>query len=219
MRMVLIGGSSVAVATAQLLLSRRHEVVIIERDKARIEQLSESLDCGFLHGDGSRPAILREAVPAETDVVICLTDHDQDNILASLVARSLGFRRIVTKIEDVAFQHICAELGLNDTIVPDINTARTLADLVSGHGGTGLSAAIRGEVRLFSFVVQPEDAGGIDGLNLPSDARIVLLYRGDEPIFVTDDTDLQVDDEVVLVTHTRNLPALDTRWTVRRSGY
>ena len=61
MRIVLVGGSSVAVDTARLLLGRHHEVVIIERDKDRVAVLAETLDCGFLHGDGSRPAILREA--------------------------------------------------------------------------------------------------------------------------------------------------------------
>ena len=82
MRVVLVGASSVAIATARILLGRHHEVVIVEREKAKIDSLAGSLDCGFLNGDGSRPAILKEAGPAQTDVLICLTNHDQDNILA-----------------------------------------------------------------------------------------------------------------------------------------
>ena len=212
MRIVLIGGSPVAVAAAHLLLGRGDDVVIIERDKEKIAVLSETLDCGFLQGDGSRPAILREAAPSETDVLLCLTNHDQDNILASLVARSLGFRRIVTKIEDVEFQHICAELGLSETIVPDMNTARTLADLVTGQGGTSLVAAIRGEARLFSFIAGQEDARPVADLELPRDTRIVLIYRADKPIFVDADAEVRIDDEVVVVTHSRNLPELRERW-------
>jgi trk system potassium uptake protein TrkA len=60
MRVVFIGASSLAVLTAKLMRERGDEVVIIEHDKDHIDALTEELDCGFLHGDGSKPAILRE---------------------------------------------------------------------------------------------------------------------------------------------------------------
>ena len=89
MRVVFVGASSLAVVTAKLMRERGDEVVIIEHDKDHIDALPEELDCGFLHGDGSEPAILREADPNGTDVLFALTDNDQANILASLVgARS-----------------------------------------------------------------------------------------------------------------------------------
>lgn len=216
MRIVLVGASSTAVATAKILLSRHHEVVIVERDKAKIDSLAEILDCGFLNGDGSRPAILKEVGPSQTDVLLCLTDHDQDNILASLVGHSLGFKRIVTKIEEPEYQHICAELGLTDTIIPDMNTAGTLADLVSGQEATELSSAIRGEARFFSFVARPEDEAEVATVDLPDDASIVLLYRGDEPIFVRPKTKIKADDEVIVLTHSHNIKELEARWPSSR---
>lgn len=215
MRVVLVGASAIAIAVAKLLLKRHQDVVLIERDQSKIESLSDSLDCGFLQGDGSRPAILREAAPSETDVLLCLTDHDQDNILASLVARSLGFRRIVTKIEDPEYQHICAELGLTDTIIPDQNTARTLVDLVGGQAGSDISTAIRGEVRFFSFIAREDDQGKVGDLELPKEAQVALIYRGDEPIFAGPETDVQCNDEVVVLTHSRNLTALQKRWAAK----
>ncbi len=128
MRVVIIGASSLAVVTAKLMRERGEEVVIIEHDKDHIDALSEELDCGFLHGDGSKPAILREADPKGTDVLFALTDNDQANILASLVGRSLGFKRVVTKIQDAEFEHICKELGLEDIIVPSRTIGRFLAE-------------------------------------------------------------------------------------------
>ena len=216
MRVVIVGASAIAVATAKLLLKDRHDVVIIERDKGKIDALSESLDCGFLHGDGSKPAILKEAVPNGTDLLLCLTDHDQDNILASLVARSLGFERIVTKIEDPEFQHICAELGLADTIIPDQNTARTLADMSMGKASTELSAAIRGDVRFFSFVARDEDEGAVKDIDLPKGARIVLVYRGEDAIMADPDTKIAPKDEVVVLTQSNNVKALQERWAPAR---
>lgn len=132
MRFVFIGAGAVTQHTAELLLKRDHEVVIIEADKERIEQLQEGLDCGFIHGDGGAPDILREADPGRTDVLFCLTGNDQTNIIASLVGRSLGFKRVVTQIKNPQYEHICMELGLKDTIVPARTIALFLADLSVG---------------------------------------------------------------------------------------
>jgi trk system potassium uptake protein TrkA len=128
MRAVFIGAGSLAVVTAKLIRERGEEVVIIEQDKERIDALADELDCGFLHGDGSKPAMLREANPEGTDVLFALTGNDQANILASLVGRSLGFKRVVTKIDDHEFEHICKELGLEDVIVPTRTVGRFLAE-------------------------------------------------------------------------------------------
>ena len=76
MRAVFIGASPATLATVRVLMPRGHEVVIIERDKETIETLAETLDCGILHGDGSRPALLKEADPHRTDFLFCLTNNE-----------------------------------------------------------------------------------------------------------------------------------------------
>ena len=133
MRVVFVGAGNLALMTARLLLKRGHEVVIIEADKALVQELPEQLDCGIIHGDGSKPAILREAGPNETDVLFCVTGSDQANIIAALVGRSLGFERVVTKIDDPEFEHICLELGLESTIIPSRTIGRHLADMCEGR--------------------------------------------------------------------------------------
>jgi trk system potassium uptake protein TrkA len=198
--------------TARLLLKRGHEVVIVERDKDRISALSEELDCGYVHGDGSKPAILRETDPDKTDVLFCLTGQDQANIIASLVGRSLGFARVVTKIEDPEFEHICIELGLKDTIIPSRTIGRHLADLFEGQDPLELSTMIRDEARAFSFVLHEDDAAAVKELGLPEATRVVCVYREGKFIMPDDDTALKADDEVVVITHRRNLPALEQRW-------
>ncbi|MDX1609527.1 MAG: TrkA family potassium uptake protein [Halofilum sp. (in: g-proteobacteria)] len=212
MRAVFVGGSRLAMTTAQCLLTQGHEVVVIERDKATIDALSEDLDAGFLQGDGSRPAVLKEADPAATDLLFCLTNHDQANIIASLVGRSLGFKRVITKIEDAEYEHICIELGLEDTIIPTQTVGRFLADMSGGKNPLELSAMIKDEARVFSFVVHKDDAGPIADLDLPSKSRVMCLYRQERFLLPQDDMDLEPDDEVVLITHSRNIPKLRRRW-------
>jgi trk system potassium uptake protein TrkA len=48
MRTVFLGAGSMAVMTANALLKKTHEVIIIEKDKALIDALSNELDCGFV---------------------------------------------------------------------------------------------------------------------------------------------------------------------------
>lgn len=201
MRVVFIGASTLVVTTARLLLKLGHEVVIIERDRALIDALADELDCGFINGDGSKPAILREVDPGAKDVLFCLTESDEANILASLVGRSLGFGRVVTKIDDVELEHVCLELGLEDTIIPSRTIARHLADLCEGRLPLELSTMLRGEARALSFVVRDDQAGPIGGLDLPERARVICVYRRSELLFPDADTELKTEDEVVLIVH------------------
>jgi trk system potassium uptake protein TrkA len=213
MRAVFIGASNLALRTAQLLLKRGHEVVIVERELERIEALSGELDCGFVHGDGSRPAILRETDPEGTDLLFAMTGNDQANIITSLVGRSLGFRRVVTRIEDPSFEHICIELGLKDTIIPSRTIGRYLADLFEGRDPMELSTMIRDEARAFAFVAREEDESEIRELNLPESSRVICIYRNGKFLVPHGDTRLKSEDEVVIITHCDHLPALIERWS------
>lgn len=212
MRIVFVGAGSTATTTAEMLLREGHEVIFIERDAARIDVVGRGLDCGLIHGDGSVPAILQEADPADTDVLFCMTDNDQVNIIASLVGRSLGFRRVVTKIVNPQFEHVCIELRLDDTIVPHRAISRFLVDMVRGRDTLELSTVFREEVRFFTFVARPEDAGPAKELNLPRRSRVIGVYRGGEWMIAEGDTRLHVGDEVVVVTHCDEIEALRQRW-------
>ena len=213
MRAVFIGAGELTSQTAKQLLDNGYEVVIIEQDKARIDELSDELNTGFIHGDGSKPDILREADPAATDYLFCLTGNDQHNIISSLVGRSLGYKRVVTRIEDPSYEHICIELGLKDVIVPDSTIARYLADMCAGQNPLAVSAVIKGDARIYSFIVHEEEQGPLDNLGLPKGSRVMFLYRKEEFILADNDTVLQKDDEVVIVTHKSALSELEDRWS------
>jgi trk system potassium uptake protein TrkA len=212
MRAVFVGAGATTLATARMLLQGGHEVVLIEKDKERIEAIEHELDCGLLHGDGSRPALLREADPEGSDLLFCLTGDDQANILASLVGRTLGFKRVVCKIQDSELIHLCVELGLEDVIVPAQAIGRHLAEMFEGHDPWDISAKIRGDARMFSFVVREGDEGRLRDLELPRDARVVCIYRADKFELPQDDTRVATGDEVVVVTGSASLHRLAERW-------
>ncbi|WP_031432966.1 potassium channel family protein [Methylomarinum vadi] len=213
MKVVFIGASSLAVATAELLLRIGHEVIIIESDKTVIDELMGKIDCVFIHGNGSKPAILKETDPASIDILFCLTKSDEANIIASLVSRSLGVKRVVTRIEDPEFEHICVELGLNDTIIPTLTNARYLANIAAGRNILELSAVFRSNVRLFSFVADENNEVPINELDLPKQTRVIFLYRENVYQPIDADSKLKKGDEVVLVTTTDEYEKLHEKWS------
>ena len=213
MRFVFTGGGTLTALTVRLLVQRGHEVVIIERDAEVIDAQRDELDVGFIHGDGTRPAILREADPESTDMLFCLTHDDQSNIIGSLVAHSLGFSRVVTKIDDPELEHICAELGLADSLVPMHTVGRYLADLAEGQDIIELSDILRGDARIFSFTVSDTEARTIEALRLPQNARAICIYRnGSELDFVSPGTQLTPGNEVVVLTRAEGLKELRERF-------
>ena len=207
MRAVFVGASPATLAAIRVLLKRNHEVVIVEQDREVIESLGD-LDCGVLHGDGSRPAILKEADPENTDFLFCLTNNDQTNIIASLVGRSLGFSRVITRIENEEFEHVCLELGLVDTIVPEVTVARHLADVMEGRNPLELSATLGADARLISFVLGKDERGSIENLQLPGDSRVICLYRDEELIFAQPELELKKGDQVVVLARTEDADEL-----------
>lgn len=212
MRIVFIGTSELAVATAGDLVERNHEVIMVERDEQRIEELSDTLDCSFLHGDGSVPNILKEVGPDITDFLFCLTNRDTDNILAGLLGRSLGFKTIVVSIQEEGYETLCRELGLENLLVPSRTITQYLVDKVRGVDSLELSNVIKGDARLFLFIAGKDDAVEVKKLELSKDARVICLYRDHELVLVSSDTQIRKGDEVVLVAHSREVGKLQERW-------
>ena len=209
MRAVFVGASDLAIATLKRLLKAGHEVVVIDKDKERIEELSEKLDCGFLHGDGSRPSKLKEVGPNDTDFLFCLSDDDQANIIASLVGRELDFGRVVTRIENPEFEPICIHLGLESLIIPEQEIADSLLDMVEGREPTELSTVLKGGVRFFTFIAGEKHEGSVKDLELPRNTRVIAITRGDDSQVATDDTKIRRDDEVFLITEEESLDTLE----------
>jgi len=210
-RTVLLGGGPIAENMARILIGRKQDVVIIERDKDKLTRLSDSIDCGFIHGDGTRPALLRDAGFGAGDTLFCLTGDDRANILASLVARSLGIGRIFTKIEDTEYEHICRELGLKDIIVPDRNTAQTLADMAAGSSPEDFASFFKADLRLLSFVVTQNEQGLLSDLKLPGEWYAICIYRADDALLPDGNLKLQIGDEVVLIAHQKQIERLSQR--------
>ncbi|HZX13582.1 MAG TPA: NAD-binding protein, partial [Thermodesulfobacteriota bacterium] len=87
MRIVIIGAGDVGTFLAKSL-SDEHDIIVIEKNKEKVERIKESLDVLVIHGDGDNPAILKEAEIEKADIVLAVSGDDRTNILSSHLAHS-----------------------------------------------------------------------------------------------------------------------------------
>jgi trk system potassium uptake protein TrkA len=213
MRIVFIGASMISLSLSRTLIDEGHEVIFIEKNKEKIDRLSDEMDCGFIHGDGSAPDTLQQVGPKQTDFLICLTNNDRDNIIAGLVGRSLGFSQTIIKIEDFAYEHICTELGIKDVIVPTRTISRYLFDMIMGRNASELTSVIKDDARFYTFVAGEEEKDiKVEDLGLPKKAKVMCFYRNNRFNLAHHDTHLQPGDEVVILTHSDLLETLQEKW-------
>ncbi len=72
---MIVGGQHVGYHAARHLSERGHDVVIVEKDRDRVEFLSEQYDATVIHGDGGRRSVLQQAGLDRSDVLAALTGY------------------------------------------------------------------------------------------------------------------------------------------------
>jgi len=75
LRVVIVGGHHVGYHAARQLSERGHDVVIVEKDRERVEFLSDQYDATIIHGDGGRRSVLQQAGLDRSDVLAALTGY------------------------------------------------------------------------------------------------------------------------------------------------
>lgn len=200
MRIVIVGGSRFGRAIAETLIEAKHEVVMIDRDHGRLETLAETLDCGMLHGDGTLPTTLRKAYRDEADVLVAVTNASEDNILACLVARSIGFGRVVPQIVSSELMKVCEELDLKEAMNPHASVAREVADAMEDREEMDNATALNKQLVLKRVHVPDRmDGTEMEQVDWPDDVRPIAVIRGEDEHLAAGDMALQSGDHILVV--------------------
>ncbi len=118
-RVFIVGGKQLGIRIAEILEERNVHVKLCERDLDRCEKLSTILDKTIvIHGDGTDQSTLMEENVEGIDAFLTLTNHDEDNIIASVLARRLGVRKVVALINRLSYLPMVQRLRINTTVSP-----------------------------------------------------------------------------------------------------
>jgi trk system potassium uptake protein TrkA len=202
----IIGGGDVGLRLAERLEAGRHrQIRIIEHDEKRGEILAARLKRTLvLQGDGTDLALLESEDIGQSDVLVSVIDNDEKNLLASLLGRQLGARRIITRVSKPANLRLFERVGVDVAISARGAAVASVLHQIEG-GQTSLLAVLeQGEGRILELIVPPHyEARALRDLEPPSDSIVGAILRGQQAIVPRGTDTLQAGDRL-LVFSTRD---------------
>lgn len=160
MHVIVVGAGEVGTYVADRLSREGHDVAIIDLNPQRLRQIDEDLDVLVVEGSGTHPETLRKARVEDADLVVAVTKDDAVNLLSSQLAKLLGVKRTVVRIE-------AAELRGKDAlqlrrkseadliIDPDSEAAEDVLELLDFPGTDEVAKMAGGEVLVIGARLAP----------------------------------------------------------------
>jgi trk system potassium uptake protein TrkA len=128
---IIMGGSRIAIYLTKLLTAAGITVTIIERDLKKCEHLAETLPkARIIQGDGTRRDVLIEEGLTNADAFVALSGYDEDNIIISMYASTLGVGKVVTKVNEEHFSEMLGNTSLDCIVVPKLLVAQQITRYV-----------------------------------------------------------------------------------------
>jgi len=153
-KIIIIGAGEVGYNLAMKLSKEGHDVVVIDHDPEKVRHIDETLDVKGVLGKGSSPGVLKAAGIGEAEMVIAVTDSDEINMVACLIAgtqskipkRIARIRNLEYTEESQIFdeQHLDIDLCIN----PEMETAKTILRLLEYPGSADFAEFADGKVEL-----------------------------------------------------------------------
>ena len=207
----IIGGGDVGFRLAERLdVTPSVRLRIIERDAKRGELLAARMQHALvLNGDGTDLALLEAEDIGRSDVLVSVIDNDERNLLASLLGRQLGVRRIITRVSHPLNLRLFERVGIDVALSARGAAIASVVHQIEGRA-TSLLAVLEGDGRVLELEVPPQYAGrAIRDLHRPGDSIIGAILGGSGAIVPRGADLLQAGDRV-LVFSTR--AAADPTW-------
>ncbi|MCI6551801.1 MAG: Trk system potassium transporter TrkA [Prevotella sp.] len=217
MKIIIAGAYAIGCHLAELLSRNHEDITLIDEDEERLAKIGSDFDLMTIHASSSNVKILKEAGAGVADLFIAVTPNQSQNINSCILAKALGTKKTVAKIDDPEYmepeiQKFFNDLGVNSLIYPEILAAK---DIINGlkmswvrqrwdvHHGALIMLGIK--LRESSEILnQP-----LRDLCGPDDPyHVVAIKRGGETIIPGGNDELQLYDLVYFMTTKPYIPYL-----------
>ncbi|HEV7179010.1 MAG TPA: TrkA family potassium uptake protein [Candidatus Baltobacteraceae bacterium] len=198
MRYLIVGCGRVGSALAKLLDADGHEIIVIDENPAAFKRLGTKFKGHVVVGTGIDYDVLKRAGAAASDGFVAVTDGDNRNIMASLIAqRMFKIKRIVARIYDPPRGQMYRELGIQ-TVVPTTVGAKMIRDTLMDAPWDPLHSFDFGKVTSLSAIITDSDVGKrVADIERPGRIRIAAIRRGSLGVIVaSNDLVLEAGDEL-----------------------
>ena len=220
-KIVIIGGGNIGYSLAQKIENNENNIStnLIEYNKARAEYLASNLQkVTVINGDGLENQILEEVDISDAGYFIAVT-NDDENILASLLAKRAGALNCMTLINNSSYSSLLNNIGIDIIIDPKLITISKILEKVRGGRirsdytiGEGFGEVIEAEI----FPNSSFANHNIEQLDLPKTIRIGAILRNNRIIIPNSETIFEEKDDVVFFCETSSIKKLERLLSIRQ---
>jgi len=203
LRVIVMGGGRVGALLTSLLRAEKHQVTLIELDRAKSAQLAEKFpDVLVVNGDGTDIHILRDAGADLADIFVAVTGNDNLNYVSAQIAKkSLRVPKVIARVNDPLNENNFIRVGIDKLVTTTKATAGEILDEISGGKTVLPLAGVRFEI-LYAILRDKSPMVGkrVKKCGLPKKAFIISLNREGEPMVPDDLTVLKAGDLIAVLT-------------------
>ena len=207
---MIIGGGETSYYLANLLTDIGIDVKIVDKSRARCEELSELLPKAMvICGDGTERELLMEEGLPSAGAFVAMTNLDEENIMLSLFAKSQMKGKVITRIHRIAYDEIVANLDLDSIVYPKSITAEIIIKFVRAmHNSLGsnietLYRLNEGKVEALEFLIKedcPIVGVPLQELKLKDNLLVCSINHKGTILTPGGQSVMSVGDTVVIVT-------------------
>jgi trk system potassium uptake protein TrkA len=202
MRTIVVGGGKVGGYLGRALTKEGHTVTVIEASKEKARRLADLPRLLVIIGDGTEVEVLNKADAARSDWVVAVTGKDEDNLVACQLARTLGARHVIARLNDPMNAPTFSALEIPVVAVTDM-IVRVISHEVQIEAEQleRVTLLARGELSLVEVdIPDGTPVRRVSNASLPGKTVLVALLRNDEVFIPHGDTELRPGDRVLAVT-------------------
>lgn len=214
MKIVIIGLGTIGKTILKNLSRKGHSITIIDEDKNKIEGLIEKYDISGIVGNGACLDIQREAGVRGADLAIALTNSDELNVFACLVAKKNGVKNTIARVRNPDYRkqimEMKDELGISMIVNPEQDTAAEIFNLINLPSIAQVEHFAKGRVLLVEIVAEKGCALIGEtlitlGKKLNTKVLICAVQRGQNVIIPTGNFVIEEGDRIHLTSDAKSL--------------
>jgi len=217
LKIIIVGAGEVGFHIASHLAHENKDVVIIDAAPEAIRRVSDNLDVQTITGSGSSPVVLEAAGIKEAEILLAVTDSDEINLVACLVANIISpttkkLARIRNADYDEFHDNFSEYAPHIDMIInPEIEVVKTIDRLMSMPGAVDVGEFADGRIKFVGIRLDPST--GLDGVRLADifaetgkqPPLIAAVIREEELIIPRGNDRLQAGDLVYFISEAHKL--------------
>ncbi|MEW5975215.1 MAG: Trk system potassium transporter TrkA [Acidobacteriota bacterium] len=214
-RVFVLGGKQVGIQVAERLEPMGVKVKLFEQDGARCERISQILKkTVVIHADGTDESILEEENVAGVGAFLALTGHDEDNIIASLLARRLGAKKVVALINRLNYLPMIQRLGINTTVSPRLAAVDRILQFVRKGRVISVTSFREEEAEAIELIAAPGSkylGRSLKEVRFPRGAIVGAIARpSGEVIVPRGGATIEEGDRVLIFSQESTVPVLES---------